>query len=532
MKPITNEAEELLTAYQADLATPEEIHSPKIQISPVASKLTFVYEKFRNFIDYKEERLIRKNAIKRMLRRRMIIGINAKKIARSLVYELIQARYLENKTIPECRVKNVEKVIEKYIVLINQIFIKKQYYNNNEKAKFIDWIMSHCACEVDDLFTDYAKQEALVRFAYKVLSQTTVWTDEETKEHKDAQIYIAIHRALLKADNEFISYRLLNLYYPQWKTANNDFVVGLSGHFRKIYRNIEAQVNHRSSSQVLRAVKKYIASFTILEKVIAQNVDNLEEVFSDPERLEEKINDICSAEYGDLRKRLTRSSIRAIIYIFLTKIVLALILEVPYDMYVYNYINQIPLAINIIFHPALLFIIALSIRPPKEKNTRKIIESIDKVIYEGEGEAAYNIRAITKRHIVFNVLFHTIYLLTFAISFGLIIVVLERLDFNLASGAFFLLFLTLVSFFGIRNRERAREFIVVGKEEGMRTTLVDFFVIPILHTGQWLSQNFSKVNVFIFVFDFFIDAPFKAFVEIFDDFIAFIKEKKEEITIR
>jgi hypothetical protein len=47
--------------------------------------------------------------------------------------------------------------------------------------------------------------------------------------------------------------------------------------------------------------------------------------------------------------------------------------------------------------------------------------------------------------------------------------------------------------------------------------------------GQWLSTRLSNINVFVFVLDFIIEAPFKTFVEIFEGWIYFIKEEREKI---
>ena len=47
--------------------------------------------------------------------------------------------------------------------------------------------------------------------------------------------------------------------------------------------------------------------------------------------------------------------------------------------------------------------------------------------------------------------------------------------------------------------------------------------------GRWLSLNAPKINVFTFILDFIIEAPFKTFVDVMDEWMNFIREKKEEI---
>ena len=95
--------------------------------------------------------------------------------------------------------------------------------------------------------------------------------------------------------------------------------------------------------------------------------------------------------------------------------------------------------------------------------------------------------------------------------------------------AFFLLFLSLVSYFGIKIRYSARELIVVAKKENFLTLILDLLAIPIVRAGRWISRNFARVNVFVFVLDVIIEAPFKSLIEVFEEWLAFIREKKEEI---
>lgn len=528
---ITKQTENLLRIYTQEFETEGEKKVSKIQVSNLVSKLAFLYEKIRNVIDYKEEHLLRKNAIKRIVRRKLSPGIAAKKIAQPLIYELIQARYLENNTIPETKIQETTEIINKYILLMNQIFGKKEI-EAREKGKMINWLLALCACEIEDRLHPHFKEEAMARYMYQVMDKSISWQEGMEQEDRDIQIYIAVHRALLKSDREIIAFRLFNLYYPKWKEADSEIIAAVAGNINSLYNTVENQIDHKLSSAVLRIVKKYVAPFFILEDVINANPGGAEETISLPKKFEEAITDVCNEQYKKRKALLRRASIRSIIYIFVTKVSLALLLEVPYDFYLLGMVNYVPLWFNILFHPILLFVIALSIRVPAEKNTQKIISSLEKIVYEGGGDVFHKIKPRARRHIVFSVLFNLFYLVTFGITFGLIIMVLRRLDFNLVSGLFFLMFLSIVSFFGIRNRERARELIVITEKEGVVSAIVDFFSIPILQAGRFISLNFSKINIFAFIFDFILEAPFKSLVEIIDDFAAFIKEKKEEITIR
>ena len=59
--------------------------------------------------------------------------------------------------------------------------------------------------------------------------------------------------------------------------------------------------------------------------------------------------------------------------------------------------------------------------------------------------------------------------------------------------------------------------------------MIDVFTLPIVRVGRFLSSNFSKVNIFLYILDFVIETPFKMVVEVMEKAVSFIKEKREEI---
>ena len=98
--------------YKRKRAIKEEEN--KIEVEDITSRVTFVYEKLRNSVDFKEAHLLRRFAIERNLRRRLIVETLKPQIAKNLVEDLIRSRYLPNKEIPETMIVGVAKIIKKY----------------------------------------------------------------------------------------------------------------------------------------------------------------------------------------------------------------------------------------------------------------------------------------------------------------------------------------------------------------------------------------------------------------------------------
>jgi hypothetical protein len=81
----------------------------------------------------------------------------------------------------------------------------------------------------------------------------------------------------------------------------------------------------------------------------------------------------------------------------------------------------------------------------------------------------------------------------------------------------------------MRIRRSSRELIIYRQKEPVLMSVVDFFFLPIINVGRWLSFKFSRINIFVFFFDFIIEAPFKIFIQVLEEWFSFLREKKEEI---
>ena len=70
---------------------------------------------------------------------------------------------------------------------------------------------------------------------------------------------------------------------------------------------------------------------------------------------------------------------------------------------------------------------------------------------------------------------------------------------------------------------------VIKEKESIFMPIVDFFMMPLVSVGKWMSSEIAKINVLLLVFDFLIEAPFKVLFEVIEEWISFIKRRKEDI---
>ena len=72
-----------------------------IHVDEVASALAGFYEKIREVVEWREEQLMRRAAIERMIKRRLLVEKDGKEISYALVMELIRGGHFPNDKMPE-----------------------------------------------------------------------------------------------------------------------------------------------------------------------------------------------------------------------------------------------------------------------------------------------------------------------------------------------------------------------------------------------------------------------------------------------
>ena len=504
-----------LDNYCAVIASQKEkTPGATVEVSDAAGKLAFIYEKIRNTVDYKDDHLLRKHAIARMLKRLAVPGAKGSTIALPLVEELIRARYLPNKAVFDMSVEQIRHAINKYIVIYNSAIDKN--YNSRELRKFYDWLIHLAACEIEEILVPARETLITVDAMHRVVRQNVILDGNSGLDPIDQniQIYIAVLKSLIKADEMTINYFLFKYYFPDWQKLTLAQVEKLVGQIWQIKYLIQAHAVYHLNEKLTHEFKKYAVVFWILQDIISQNPGQFQNIFASRELLTEEIKKVCHKKYKSIGKKVRTAIVRSVIYIFLTKMIFGLLLEFPYDYFFLEKVQWLPLSINALFPPVLMAAIGMSIRTPKEDNTQAIIAEVDNIVYCSQGKE-HRVKIRQPKHGFGFYLSQTIYAILYLISFGLVIYGLAQLLFSFASMIIFIFFLTMVSFFSLRIRKTAAELIILEQRERFLTVIFTFLAIPVLRVGRWISVHSSKINVFIFMLDFFIETPFKIFIRIF-----------------
>lgn len=499
-----------------------------IKVSDTVAVAASAYEVVRNTLEYDDEHLLRRNAIRRILKRRLG-EMDPDKLSEKLLRELIWAKYLPNKRVSNSQISAVGNILQKY----KQMFGALEE-ETREGQHAYDWLLDVLSTEIEYQVAPPCEDESLASFAYQSLKQHTRFESKLFDEKDiDLQLYIAVHRTVLKSNRATLRYRLLTLYYPSWRTAMADDAVvqEVSRNLKKVIASVDGQIDYSGADSVYRFVRRHAVVFHVLADIAKDNPNAFSQavVSGDTGTIDKAMIAAANERYGVFRARLSRTVVRAAFFLLLTKSILAILVEYPYEFFVLHTTDYLPLAVNILFPPLLLAIVGLSVRIPKKRNTEKILEEAHTFLGIGD-DMTFLFKQ--KRPWSFGpmlAIFNVLYLTVFVAVVVFIAFALRSFGFNGLSIFFFLFFLSLVAYFGLRIRNTRREYLVLDTTSGFFGLIGDVVFLPIVRAGRWIALRAPKVNIFLFFFDFIIEAPFKAAIDVIESWVAFLREKREEI---
>lgn len=506
---------------------PDDISA--LSVSQTVSFFALVYEKVRNAVEFRDDHLILRAAIERVLRRRLSINPEGKGEAENLLRELLWARYFDNTSLGGEDISKIQDLIDKYLILRKKLVVGRAPEMQTYLNQFLIDILT---CEVEEfLKPESAQRQAnLTFFIYQVLRKK-IKIEDLKEDQKDAFFLVSIEKIFARSDRSYLHYHLFITFYKPLAGYTRADLDKLSHQLPSIFKKIDDMMNNQYVDKLTKFTRKQLPPFLVLFDLIKNKFSEIGNILTDKEKLWSEIDSTCRDKYQQMGARVRNLAIRSFIYILLTKMIFALILEFPLSKYFYGEINYESILINTLFPPILMVIILAFFRVPGESNTKKIYNRIIEIIdsdksFESKVAFVPKKTSVKKPLLIFG--FTIFYSLTFFVTLSLIYEFLLKLNFNLVSQIIFIFFVSVVTFFSYRIRQVTKE-LTLEVKESIVTPIIDFFFMPILSLGKFFSQEIARLNFFIFIFDFIIEAPFKLLFEVVEEWISFVRKRKEEI---
>lgn len=519
-QPLSRFADILISTLEHE----EEVKSAKkITVNPLVSKFATWYEKLRNAMDYREEEVILRAAIERIIKRRILLGGSGKTIAEPLVRELVWARYFPDNSVSESIIEQVAQKIDVYLLLRSHILPLHGF----SETTVSEWIYHLMSSDIAQLLHPNKEKELTASFMFQML-KTHITLDSQSEQTKDAQTFIAIRRSFSRDDIAFLRYHLFAQFFGP---LTPDTVLHIAKDFLNGYKEIQKQLSHSHKDQVFGYVKRKTAVFFILEDLLKAYGSDIRTLAHDEGELKKAVFQACEARYLGIGSKVRRAIIRSVAFIFLTKVFIAFSVEASVESLLYGQVLWRSIVINTTVPALLMIVVGFFLRPPGDANSERIFSYIKTLLFDEEPKLGMSLiisKATEQSKPLLTSVFTILWLLAFILSFGLLIFILTKLNFHPISQVIFLFFLSLVSFLSYRIGLMSRMY-TVEENPGVISPIIDFFFMPIIRVGRHLTEGIYQINVILFIFDFIIETPFKGLFAFFEQWFFFLHAKREEL---
>ena len=336
-------------------------------------------------------------------------------------------------------------------------------------------------------------------------------------------------RALFKLDDATITYHLLERIYADWANATDEALTSIAQQLEELKTKIQYMLNHPLRERFFKVADMQNTPYLLLGDIIDKNPSALEDLTEHSEKYEAAIREAYKARNTRLRGRIGRAALYSTLSIFVTKILFALLIEVPVDQFFNQQINYLPVLISVGVPPLLMVLLVTRVQTTTDQNLQKVIMEVMRLTYGSERKETQEISLPKKGSPTVRTTINLFYGLSFLLTFGLMVWILLQLHFEYLSIGIFTIFISLVAFAGTKIRQRARELMIEEQKGSPLYTILDIFSLPILQVGKWLSGQIARYNIIILLFNFLIEAPFQVFVEFLEQWRGFLREQKEII---
>ncbi|MGD8374352.1 MAG: hypothetical protein PVI21_05870 [Candidatus Woesebacteria bacterium] len=520
--PLSSEGQLLSKNLHSAAAVPSHKSDETVHVAGVGAGLYAAYEKLRNATEYIEQHLLLRSAIERFLRRNILFRGSSRKLGHEIIVELTEAGYLKNDSISVETVVLIDGFIVQYVNLAKTI--EHNHKVPHDKAK--TWTLQVLSVCIENLVAPHRAVDGFIDFAYQHYLNAIDrhpygnLTDEEFEN----SVYCAVQRVLFKSDIATVRYGMMARLSEKDKTTVN---------FVAICAKTDELFQGSDTNRLVRLVGRNGAPFRVLQEAVipseAKTGTHAANSLATRDSFLAKVRGTTEKLYDQTHSRLVKGVIRAITFIFITKMAIGLAIEVPYDILMIGGIAILPLVVNLMFPPLYMATAIWGISKPGKHNTEEILSRIDRIVYQTDKPS---LRYSQKQRVDsrgLRTVFNVVYGLAFIISFGLAVLVLRELEFTIVHGLVFFVFFSAVSFLRFRLIQSARELEVVDHRQSLASTIADFFYTPFIRLGMWLSDQYKQVNIISVLLDFAIEMPLKTTLRLIRQWAGFMRDKREEL---
>lgn len=495
----------------------ENLHSDaeKFHVETTGAAVTELYELLRNASENAEQNLQLTHAIGRFLKRFYLTfdQAKAKKVGADLVSDLTLAGYLENDSIATEKVREITQLIAEFSRLRTKLLAKLP------REVVARWTIEPLAAAIENLLNDHSENAAFADLGYNyfLAAIDREIFSESMQKNYEATLFVAVEKTLLKLEPAAIRWNLLSRYQISRKKAIE-------------FANFNVLLDEIFASELLNKMTRIIARsqapFNILAR--AMNSDKkLEKNLLSQKALLGSFDAAISESYAAVHKNINRGIVRSVIFLIITKFLIGIAAEVPYDLMIHGEIIWKALIINLLLPPVYMVALRLTLLMPDARNTRALHREISRILFQPPPDAPFLGRKKTRPY---SKIYNFLYGLTIVAVFVLVAWLLVRYAaFEWIHLLIFFIFVSTASFLGFRLSRSIREIEVGAEAQTSITMLRDFIYIPFVVVGQKINETYSRLNIVSHFLDMFVELPLKTLLGFLRSWTSFLSAKKDDL---
>lgn len=474
-------------------------------------KLARVYEIARNALEYRADHLVRRAAIERILRRKLLFSRNSTDLASELVEELKWAMYMTEVEEQKVKEMDIKIILDKYMeVLTNGKFSK-------------DWLLGLISAEIEERFNPNVDYQRFTSFAFNYLRNKV---ELENPADTDLMLYVSIDLAYSQSDQQQVAYHLYKLTRTQALNDNRteeEIFKAAESAFKKA-------IGSKTVNKLSAFVRRQMGPLVLLRDIYFANPSGFVNLVENKEKFIDFANETLKSQLQIMGGRIKTATLRSLLYVFLTKMLIAILIELPLERLLAGGVNYLTLGLNLIIPIVVMLGLTATAKLPNKQEQDRIVSHAWEVV-NGFDNHALHVEKFTQKNRMSKFssgIFGILYLGLFLLIFSMILRGLTWIGYNLLNLFVFVFFLSVVSFFAFRIRQTAQVYTIKGNK-GRRTNFGDVVILPIVVLGGWLSVGVSRLNFLVFVFDFILEAPFKLILRFLDNWFSYISNRRDEV---
>lgn len=535
---------ELLSAtqrYSEELISLQN-NEAKIHVDELASGVAKFYEKVRKVIDWNDDNVLRRNAIERILKRKLfpklVSGAFSEdysyELAKTVTEELIRGGHLPNHQIPKSRIDSVSNVLKKYLYTLNYTV---KYYGITDLKKgnmLITFIIEIAACEIEEVLVRPVKEYGVIEAMARIMNERIKVVPEDTvdPETKLDLLRVSVQRRLYHLDRNYIIYMYLRRKYPNWGSFSREELEWFAQNIASIKDTSEEYINSKISKKFDEVIIQYSTVFILFDDALESLKDNPESMVSavsDKNLLLSIMQNKYDARRSTLKTRLKNSAIFSTLSVILTNFVTFFLLEVPCAKLFYEGFNTVATLIDFILPAFVMFLLIAFIKPPEEENVNRVLKAAERLLFEGSGNyEAIEVNMEEKGSAFSNFFVNIFFAFSTIVLFAFVAFVFYIGQLPITSVIYDTLTMAMTFYAALEVRRKSKE-LYVEEKRTFKDLMFDAFTVPLAKVGGFLSSKWREYNVAAIFTNYLVEIPFTAMLNFIELWGNFLKERKSEL---